>query len=63
MTTTSHTSVLAAPDQLTERIRSASPTLIAIALIVFALAGWHLAIQIAVSRRPLGAAAEQPAPA
>ena len=50
MTTTSHTSVLAAPDLLTERIRAASPTLIAIALIVCALAGWHLAIQIAVSR-------------
>jgi hypothetical protein len=50
MTTTSHTSVLATPpDQLTERIRSASPTLIAIALIVFALAGWHLAIQTALS--------------
>ena len=48
MTTTSHTSVLAAPDQLTERIRSASPTLIAIALIVCALAGWHLAIQTAL---------------
>ena len=50
MTTTSHTSVHAAPDQLTERIRSASPTIIAIALIVCALAGWHLAIQIALSR-------------
>ncbi len=48
MTTTSHTSVLATPDQFTERIRSASPTLIAIALIVCALAGWHLAIQTAL---------------
>ncbi len=50
MTTTSHTSVLATPDQFTERIRSASPTLIAIALIVCALAGWHLAIQMALGR-------------
>ena len=50
MTTTSHTRVLATPDQLTERIRSASPTLIAIALIVCALAGWHLAIQTALGR-------------
>ncbi len=50
MTTTSHTSVQAATDQLTQRIRSASPTLIAIALIVCALAGWHLAIQMALSR-------------
>jgi hypothetical protein len=49
MTTTSHTSVLATPDQLTERIRAAAPTLIAIALIVCALAGWHLAIQTALS--------------
>ena len=49
MTTTSHTSVLAAPDQLTARIRSSSPTLIALALIVCALAGWHLAIQTALS--------------
>ncbi|HVI17423.1 MAG: hypothetical protein ACJ738_07785 [Gaiellales bacterium] len=49
MTTTSHTSVHAAPDQLSERIRAASPTMIAVALIVSALAGWHLAIQIALS--------------
>jgi hypothetical protein len=48
MTTTSHSSALAAPGQLTERIRSASPNLIAIALIVCALAGWHLAIQTAL---------------
>jgi hypothetical protein len=50
MTTTSHTRVLAAPGQLNERIRSASPTLIALALIVAALAGWHLAIQAALSQ-------------
>ena len=50
MTTTSHTSVHAEPDQLTERIRAASPTIIAIALIVSALAGWHLAIQTALGR-------------
>ena len=50
MTTTSHTSVHAEPDQLTERIRAASPTIIAIALIVGALAGWHLAIQTALGR-------------
>jgi hypothetical protein len=50
MTTTSHTSVPAEPDQLTERIRAASPTMIAIALIVCALAGWHLAIQVALGR-------------
>ena len=50
MTTTSHTSVLAAPGQLNKLIRAASPTLIAIALIVGALAGWHLAIQTALSR-------------
>jgi hypothetical protein len=50
MTTTSHTSIQAAPDQLNERIRAAAPTLIAIALIVCALAGWHLAIQIALGR-------------
>jgi len=49
MTTTSHTSVLAATGQLDERIRAASPTLIAITLIVCALAGWHLAIQTALS--------------
>ena len=49
MTTTSHTSVHAEPDQLTERIRAASTTMIAIALIVCALAGWHLAIQTALS--------------
>jgi hypothetical protein len=48
MTTTSHSSALAAPGQLTERIRSASPNLIAIALIVCAVAGWHLAIQTAL---------------
>jgi len=51
MTTTSHTSVHVAPDQLAEQIRTASPTIIAIALIVCALAGWHLAIQIALGRR------------
>ncbi|HWG83179.1 MAG TPA: hypothetical protein VN686_09170 [Gaiellales bacterium] len=50
MTTTSHTSVHVAPDQLAEQIRTASPTIIAIALIVCALAGWHLAIQTALSR-------------
>jgi hypothetical protein len=50
MTTTSHTSVLATPDQLTERIRSAAPTLIALALIAAALAGWYLVIHMALSR-------------
>ena len=50
MTTTSHTSVHVAPDQLAEQIRTASPTIIAIALFVCALAGWHLAIQTALSR-------------
>ncbi len=49
MTTTSHTSVHAEPDQLSERIRAASPTMIAIALIVCALAGWYLIIQAALS--------------
>lgn len=50
MTTPSRTSVHAEPDQLTKRIRAASPTIIAIALIVCALAGWHLAIQTALGR-------------
>jgi hypothetical protein len=50
MTTTSHTRVLAAPGQLNERIRSAAPTLIALALIVCALAGWYLIIHMALSR-------------
>jgi hypothetical protein len=53
MTTTSHTRVQAAPDQLTERIRGAAPTLIAIPLIVCALAGWYLIIHMALSRSGL----------
>jgi hypothetical protein len=53
MTTTSHTSVLAAPGQLTKRIRAASPTPIAIGLIVCALAGWYLIIHMALSRSGL----------
>ncbi|HVI18084.1 MAG TPA: hypothetical protein VM684_19705 [Gaiellales bacterium] len=50
MTTTSHTSVHAAPDQLSERIRAASPTMIAVALIACELAVWHLVIQMALSQ-------------
>ena len=50
MTTTSHTRVLAAHGHLNERIRAASPALIALALIVCALAGWYLAIHMALSR-------------
>jgi hypothetical protein len=53
MTTTSHTSVHAAPDQLTERIRAASTTIIAITLIVCALAGWYLIIHMAQPQRAL----------
>ena len=53
MTTTSHTRVPAVPGQLTKRIRAASPTLIAIALIVCALAGWYLIIHMALSRSGL----------
>jgi hypothetical protein len=49
MTTTSHTRVLAAPGQLNEQIRSASPTMISLALIAAALAGWHLVIQAALA--------------
>ena len=53
MTTTSHTSVHAAPDQLSERIRAASATIIAITLIVCALTGWYLIIHMALSRSGL----------
>ena len=53
MTTTSHTGVHAAADQLTERIRAASTTIIAITLIVCALAGWYLIIHMALSRSGL----------
>ena len=49
MTTTSHTRVLAAPGQLNERIRSAAPTLIALALIAAALAVWYLTLRAALS--------------
>ena len=53
MTTTSHSSVHAEPDQLTERIRAASPTIIAIPLTVCTLAGWYLIIHMALSRSGL----------
>ena len=53
MTTTSHTSVHVAPDQLAEQIRTASPTIIAIPLTVCALAGWYLIIHMALSRSGL----------
>jgi hypothetical protein len=53
MTTTSHTSVHAAHDQLTERMRAASTTIIAITLIVCALVGWYLIVHMALSRSGL----------
>jgi hypothetical protein len=49
---TSHTSH-AAHDQLTERIRAASTTIIASTLIACALAGWYLIIHMALSRSGL----------